>query len=221
MISQSNDLNVLYEDNHLIAIYKPPGISTQDDMTGDTSALELTKSWLKEKYKKPGNVFLGVIHRLDKPVGGVLLFGKTSKGASRLSEQFRERTVDKLYEALVEGTAPEEGRFEHNLTWSDPLRKALVGPEGKLSTLEFRRKETFSWGSRVEITLGTGRKHQIRCQFGSEKLPILGDIKYGAQPSKKNEIALVCFLLRFDHPITKEKVEIVLPGQFRLSGESR
>lgn len=209
-------MTVLFEDNHLIAIYKPHGVLTQSDITGEPSALELTKSWLKEKYKKPGNVFLGLIHRLDKPVAGVLVFGKTSKGASRLSEQFRTRTVEKRYEAWVEGEKVSAQRLVHKISWSDGLRKAVADVEGKDAILELTPKDTAAGVTHIEIDLITGRKHQIRFQLASEKMPVVGDTKYGATTSaREGAIALICHSISFDHPVSKERVSINLSPELR------
>ncbi len=209
-------MTVLFEDNHLIAIYKPHGVPSQSDITGEPSALELTKSWLKEKYKKPGNVFLGLIHRLDKPVEGVLLFGKTSNGASRLSEQFRSRTVEKRYEAWVEGTEISARRLTHRISWSDGLRKAVADPLGKEAILELTPKEAAGGVTHIEIDLITGRKHQIRYQLASEKIPVVGDTKYGATKSAGDgAIALICHSISFDHPVSKERVHINLSPELR------
>lgn len=209
-------MTVLFEDNHLIAIYKPHGVLTQSDITGEPSALELTKSWLKEKYKKPGNVFLGLVHRLDKPVAGVLVFGKTSKGASRLSEQFRTRTVEKRYEAWVEAEKVAPQRLSHKISWSEGLRKAVPDPEGKEAILELSPLAGADGVTHVEIDLITGRKHQIRYQLSTEKMPVVGDAKYGAtKPAREGAIALICHSISFDHPISKARLTIDLTPELR------
>lgn len=209
-------MTILFEDNHLIAIYKPHGVSTQSDITGEPSALELTKSWLKEKYKKPGNVFLGLVHRLDKPVAGVLLFGKTSKGASRLSEQFRSRTVTKRYEAWVEAAKVPAGRLVHKISWSDGLRRAVPDQDGQEAILEVSQGNAIGGITHVEIELITGRKHQIRYQLSAEKMPVVGDKKYGAtQVTRSGAIALICHSLAFRHPVSKERMQIDLSSELR------
>lgn len=211
-------MTILYEDNHLIAIYKPPGLLSQGDSSDDPSALALTKDWLKQKYQKPGNAFLGLVHRLDRPVGGVLVFGKTSKGASRLSEQFRTRAVTKRYEALVEGRPQPQATLEDRLDWDEAHRRAVVSADGKPSSLRYTRVSTSPPGTLLDIELFTGRKHQIRCQLAAAGLAIKGDRHYGAQePWSPGAIALVCYEIGLTHPIRREEtMAIRLPSEFRL-----
>lgn len=180
----SDSASVLYEDNHVIAVYKPPGLLTQGDKSGALTLMDWTKGWLRERHQKPGNIFLGLVHRLDKPVAGVVLFGKTSKGASRLSEQFRARTVEKVYWAWVEGGVPvPEGHLTHHIEETDEGRvlvHATASRLSKMAKLSYRLlKQTGSF-SQVEIHLETGRRHQIRAQFAAIGCPVIGDKKYGS-----------------------------------------
>jgi 23S rRNA pseudouridine1911/1915/1917 synthase len=180
-------LHVLYEDNHLIAVVKPAGVLTQGDVTGEPSLMDHVKDWLRAKYQKPGNVFLGLLHRLDREVAGVILFAKTSKGASRLSAQIRERRMEKIYGALVEGQPPDQGE----------LRGTVDGKEARLSYRVIARRPP---GAILEVNLETGRKHQIRIQLSEAGFPIAGDARYGAKTAfEAGGIALVARRLRFAH----------------------
>lgn len=204
-------MQILYEDNHLIAALKKPGQLTQGDATGDLSLFAEVKSFIKQRDHKPGNVFLGLLHRLDRPVGGVVLFAKTSKAASRLSAQIREHTIEKTYEALVEGTPPQEGRVRQWLrkdrkrnvvqAFDHPVRGALP------AELFFRCREAGEI-SRVEIIPVTGRPHQIRVAMASLDTPIVGDFKYGAHKPWHGQIALYATGLSFNHPIKKHRLDI-------------
>lgn len=191
-------LQVLYEDNHLIAVFKPVRMPVQGDISGDPSLIDVTKEWLKSKYGKPGNVFLGLVHRLDRPVSGIVVFGKTSKGASRLSEQFRARSVRKIYRALVEGIPANEAA----------LLEGQV--DGKSARLQYRVLSAVAGYAELEVELLTGRKHQIRRQLSEMGHPICGDGRYGARHAG-SEIALVAKRLEFDHPTREERIVVELP----------
>lgn len=210
-------MNILYEDNHLIAVEKRPGQLTQGDATGDVSLFAEVKALIKERNQKPGNVFLGLLHRLDRPVGGIVLFAKTSKGASRLSEQIREHTVEKWYEALVEGTPPESGAVRHWLR-KDRQRNIVQAFKhevaGSLPAELFFQRLSAGKISRMEIHPTTGRPHQIRVAMASLGTPIVGDFKYGAKQSWQGQIALYARGLAFDHPIKKHRVTIETPAPF-------
>lgn len=206
----SAPIDVLYEDNHLIAVRKPAGALVQADETEERSMMDDVKDYLKEKYNKPGNVFLGLVHRLDRNVTGIVVFAKTSKGASRLSEQFRKRDITKVYHALVEGKLEKPyGTLVNKLTKDEHRRLAYEAPEGKEAKLSYRVLEIIRGNTLVEIELDTGRFHQIRCQFGLLGHPLVGDYKYGADTTLPNqEIALAATRLEF-HTATGDK-EIAL-----------
>lgn len=207
-------MKVLYEDNHCIVVYKDAGIPVQGDETGDTSLMDMVKTYLKEKYQKPGAVFLGLIHRLDRPVSGIVIFGKTSKGASRLSEQFRVHTVKKIYRALVEGTLEKKEGALINYLSKDEKRNFVTvydGPHGdaKKAELSFKVIESKGKNTLVEIELKTGRSHQIRSQFAHIGHSLVGDSKYGAKEKyTKGAIALSAVKLEFDQPVTGERIII-------------
>jgi 23S rRNA pseudouridine1911/1915/1917 synthase len=209
-------LQILLEDNHLLAVVKPAGLATMGVAAGESSVLACARQYVKLRYGKPGNVYLGVVSRLDEPVSGVLLFARTSKAAARLSEQFRHRSVEKTYWGIVEADdLPASGRWEDVLAKDEPRRRMhRVGPEheaGLHAVLEYRRLRRLSVGWLVEILPETGRKHQIRVQFAERGWPVLGDKKYGAKRSFPTGIALHSRHLAFDHPISKERIELVAP----------
>jgi 23S rRNA pseudouridine1911/1915/1917 synthase len=214
-------LDVLYEDNHCLAVNKPAGRLTQGDDTGDPNLVDLARDYLKAKYAKPGNVYVGLVHRLDRPVSGVVLVARTSKAAARLSEQFREGAVEKVYWAIVEGR-PRDAEGE----WVDFLRKDAVrnvvevGARGSTGSHEarlgYRVLETHQGRAWLEIRPVTGRSHQIRVQLASRGLPIVGDRKYGARSTLyatdgKPRVALHARGLRFNHPIRKEAIWLSAP----------
>ena len=207
-------MHILYEDNHVIALVKPPGLATMGLPSGQETLLTQTKAYIKEKYAKPGEVYLGVVSRLDVPVSGIVLFARTSKAAARLNEQFREHTVEKTYVALVEGEiTPTEAECTDRLCNDKRHRKVFrtQSEEGKEARLRYRKLRQVSQCSLVEIQLETGRKHQIRLQLSARGFPIRGDIKYGAKMSFPDGIALHAWKLTFSHPITKERIELTAP----------
>lgn len=186
-------VEVLYEDNHLIAVYKPSGVLVQGDHTGDDSLFEQVKRYIKEKYQKSGNVFLGLVHRLDRPVSGIVLFAKTSKGASRISEQFRLGTVSKIYHAIVEGKPAQQkatlvhylekvGEKSHISKVSDKPGRNTVKAD-----LTYEVVASNGTSSLLKIDLGTGKFHQIRSQLSHIGHPIVGDVKYGAKGSLRDQ----------------------------------
>jgi 23S rRNA pseudouridine1911/1915/1917 synthase len=210
---------VLLLDNHLIAVWKPAGLLTQGDRSGDPNLLDEVKRWLARKYDKPGNVFLGLLHRLDRQVAGVVLFARTSKAASRLSEQFRERRVEKIYWALVQGRlTPDSGRLTHYID-PQPERPGVIAytepGTGRLpARLSYRTLRARAETSAIELVLETGRKHQIRAQLAAVGHPILGDFQYLATHSWNGPgIALVAKRLAFTHPISKQSVAVELPAE--------
>ncbi|MGV8074174.1 MAG: RluA family pseudouridine synthase [Syntrophobacteraceae bacterium] len=202
---------VLYEDNHLLVLYKPAGLLVQGDETREISLLDLAKTWIKKKYKKPGLVFLGMAHRIDRPVAGVVLFCRTSKAASRLSEQFRSGAVAKHYLAVVEGRLKKEsGRLVHQIE-RRRNRSSRIVPEpmqgSQEARLSYKLLDSFETRSLVEIHLETGRHHQIRLQMADLGHPILGDLRYGASaPLPAAQIALLARKLAVVHPIRNEKI---------------
>lgn len=203
-----SNLEILYEDNHIIVVVKPNNILSQSDNTNDTDMLTIIKSYLKEKYNKPGNVYLGLVHRLDRPVSGVMVFAKTSKAASRLSKQVSEHIFKKTYLAIVRNCNIEDnGVYEDYLVKLDNNSSKVVdsnkGKHCKLmyTTLE-RNKELNS--ALVKINLETGRHHQIRVQFSHHGHTLYGDQRYGIQDNK--QIALHAYRLEFIHPVTKEEM---------------
>jgi 23S rRNA pseudouridine1911/1915/1917 synthase len=216
---------VLYEDNHLLVIDKPCGLATMGVSSGDDSAVRMAAAYLKSKYRKPGNVYLGVVSRLDAVVSGVLVFARTSKAASRLSEQIRKQSVIKRYLALVEGQTPSEpsdvaGRFikiEHFLRKCERLQKVLVveshAPGSQQAILGLRWIRSFGNRSLVEIDLITGRKHQIRVQLSALGYPVLGDVKYGSTCRASSlgwagGIGLHCHRVTIQHPTRNESLTI-------------
>ena len=212
----SPNLKILFEDNHLLVIDKPPLLATMGVREGDDSLLEQARDYIREKYNKPGNVYLGVVSRLDAFVTGVIVFARTSKAASRLSEQFRSRTVEKKYWAIVPDNLPEHsGYLEDRLVKNETRHRMVVVqknapsvPGEKLARLEYmtigRFTPTNSMAqSLIEVKLETGRKHQIRVQFEHVGCPIIGDQKYGSNVPFKKGIALHSRLLVIEHPTKK------------------
>lgn len=198
-------LPVLYLDNHLLVINKPPGMLSQGDRTGDMDALTLGKSFLKEKFDKPGAVFLGLVHRLDRPASGVMVFARTSKAAARLSTQFRDRTVEKDYVALVEGTLQGSGEWRDNLMKEGSTVRTAQG--GKEAVLRWTSIEAGSETTLVGVRLETGRPHQVRVQFASRGHPLVGDFRYGShRPLDGRNLALHCSRLAIDHPTRSERL---------------
>ncbi len=211
-------LNVIYEDNHIIVVEKIVNIPSQGDKTGDVDMLSSIKDYLREKYQKPGNVYLGLIHRLDRPVGGVMVFAKTSKAAARLSEQVREKAFQKEYLVVVNGKMEsQKGEWKDWLFKNERANMSKVVPEGtknaKQASLEYevlKYNEEINL-SVVRVKLHTGRHHQIRVQFSSRGHSIYGDQKYGGRGHGK-QIALWAYRLTIFHPITKEEMTFqVLP----------
>jgi 23S rRNA pseudouridine1911/1915/1917 synthase len=208
-------MQVLYEDNHLLAISKPPGLATQGAAIGRDSVVAWARQYLKERYDKPGNVYVGVVSRLDAAASGVVLLARTSRAAGRLAGQFRERQVKKTYWALVQGNPPSAGSCEDWLAPDEPRRRmqiaAVRAPEAQLARLHFRRRGSIPGGAWLEIELETGRKHQIRLQLAHRGWPILGDRKYGCRRPFSDGIALHARRLIVEHPVRHEPLELVAP----------
>lgn len=212
------EIPILYEDNHLLVVTKPPGILSQADRFGAPDLLSLLKADLKQRHRKPGAVFLGLVHRLDRPVGGVMVFARTSKAASRLSEQIRNRAFQKIYLARVNGCpVPADSTLEHYLVKDrQTLRVRVVEPDvpdAKRALLTYHVEATRGGVSRVRIDLHTGRPHQIRVQLAAIGCPLIGDSKYGPAGGAQAEgpIALWANEIRFQHPTTREPLSFQAP----------
>lgn len=205
-------MEIVYEDNHIIVVNKDHGEIVQGDKTGDEPIVEKLKKYLKEKYAKPGNVFCGVVHRIDRPVAGLVIFAKTSKALSRLNDMLRKGEIHKSYRALVTGKPKNEnGKLEDYLISDGRINKTfIVSPEthdAKKSSLEYNTIGTGENYTLLQINLLTGRKHQIRAQLAHIGCPIKGDLKYGSKRSNKNGgISLQAASLSFVHPVSKQQM---------------
>jgi 23S rRNA pseudouridine1911/1915/1917 synthase len=214
-------LDILYEDNHCVAVAKPAGMLVQPDRTGDATLLDAVRDDLRHRHGKPGNVFAVPVHRLDRPVTGVVLFARTSKAASRLTAQFRAATVAKTYRALVEGEPPAEAFLEHALLKDGVTNRVrVVAPEtpgARLARLRYRVVSRHPAGVLLEVHPETGRAHQIRVQLATCGFPIVGDLRYGSKRGLGASIALHAAVLAFDHPTRGERivVESPLPAAWR------
>ena len=207
-----NDLNIIYEDNHIIVVEKIPNVPSQSDKTGDIDMLTMVKQYIKEKYNKPRNVYLGLVHRLDRPVGGIMIFAKTSKAASRLSDQVREKVFKKKYLAVVDGKIENKsGRLEDYLYKDERNNISKVvnknKKNAKFAKLDYEviKYDEVKNLSLVKVNLHTGRHHQIRVQLSNFGHSIFGDQKYGTRGQGK-QIALWAYELTINHPITKEEM---------------
>ena len=212
-------MEVVYEDNHIIIVNKSSGEIVQGDKTGDTPLSEHVKNYLKEKYNKPGNVFCGVVHRIDRPVSGLVIFAKTSKALERLNKMLRDGNIHKTYWALVEGVPGcQEKTLENFLVSDGRINKTFVSdcrnPEAKKSILSYK---TVARGDRytlLEVNLLTGRKHQIRAQLSANGNPIKGDLKYGARRSNRDgSISLQAHRIEFIHPVSGQRISLEIPPQ--------
>ena len=210
-------MKVIYEDNHIIVVNKEPGEIVQGDKTGDTPLSETVKQWIKETHAKPGNVFLGVVHRLDRPVGGLVVFAKTSKALTRLNEMFRNGDVHKTYWALSRNLPPQESdTLIHYITTAERNNRSYASDtpksgakEARLSYRLLARGERFNL---LEINLMTGRKHQIRVQMSAIGCPIRGDLKYGDKRSNPDgSISLIARRIRFIHPVSGKEIDLTAP----------
>ena len=205
-------INILYEDNHLLVVEKKVGVLSQSDGSDTLDILTLLKEYIKDKYNKPGNVYLGLVHRLDKEVGGVMVFAKTSKAARRLSEQIRNREFKKNYLAICKGKIDSNGEFCDYLKRDEYRSFVTNSKEGKEAKLNYEVISSKNSETLVKINLQTGRHHQIRVQFSYHKHPLLGDSKYGVKG--KYPLALFAYKLEFTHPTTKEKLSFkLLPSE--------
>ncbi len=206
-------LEILYEDNHLIAVNKKSGDIVQEDKTGDTPLSEFVKTYIKNKYKKPGKVFLGTIHRLDRPTSGVVLFAKTSKALSRMNKQFKNKEVHKTYWAIVDSPPPNNvGTLDNFLKKNEKQNKSYITNQekGKRSILNYKLLKKLDNFYHLEIKPKTGRHHQIRVQLSNIGCIIKGDVKYGAKRSNKDaSINLLAQKISFIHPVKKELINII------------
>ncbi len=214
IVSTSRNLQILYEDNHLIIVNKRPGDIVQGDATGDTPLSELVKEYIKHKYNKPGAVYLGVVHRLDRPTSGAVIFARTSKGLSRMNKMLAENKIQKKYWAIVGNKPPKkEELLVHWLKRNPKQNKSYAHksevPQSKRAELSYQWVKSLDRYHLLEIELKTGRHHQIRAQLAAIGLPIKGDLKYGAPRSNKDgSIHLHARSLNFEHPVKKEAVTI-------------
>ena len=208
-------VKVLYEDNHLIVAIKPAGVLSQSDGSNAPDMLTILKAYIKEKYQKPGEVYLGLVHRLDRPVSGVMVFARTSKAASRLSEQIRTRRVEKIYRCVVNGVLEGEGRLENFISKDEASNSVTVSdvekPGFKASYLDYRALASKDGMTLVEVKLGTGRSHQIRAQMAHAGHPLIGDQKYGKKDERTKDIALEAYKLSFEHPVKREFITFEAP----------
>lgn len=210
-------MTVVYEDNHIVIVNKTASEIVQGDKTGDTPLSETVKQYLKKKYDKPGNVFIGVTHRLDRPVSGLVVFAKTSKALSRLNEMFKNREVEKIYWAVVKSLPPEEeGELVHYLVRNEKQNKSYAYAKersgSKKAILHYRLIGKSQNYYLLEIDLKTGRHHQIRCQLAEMGCPIKGDLKYGFPHSNPDGgICLHARFIRFAHPVSKEMIKVEAP----------
>ena len=217
MASTKNNLAVLFEDNHLIIINKKSGDIIQGDKTGDTPLSEIVKEYIKEKYKKPGNVFLGVVHRLDRPTTGIVVFAKTSKALERFNKMLRDKTVHKIYWAVVKNKPIKEtdtltGFLKKNPKNNKSTSYSSEIEGSKKATLHYKLLKSLDNYHLLEVDLETGRHHQIRCQLSAIGSPIKGDLKYGFDRSNKDaSIHLHARKIEFIHPVTKESISITAP----------
>lgn len=208
---------ILFEDNHLLIINKKAGELAQGDETGDIPLIDSLKDYIKQRDNKPGNVFLGLVHRLDRPTSGVLIFAKTSKALTRMNEMFQKRNIDKVYRAIVQSKPPKDfERLEHYLKKNPKNNKTTVyskpTADAKKAILEYTYLGALDSFHCVEVKLFTGRSHQIRAQLSSVGCPIKGDLKYGAKRSNPNgSICLHAHRITFEHPVKKEELTIVAP----------
>ena len=205
-------INIIYEDNHILVVEKPINIPVQEDSTKDIDLLTILKKYLKEKYNKPGNVYLGLVHRLDRPVGGVMVFAKTSKAASRLSKSITTNDFHKIYYAVVTGNLKKEDKLVDYLKKDPKNNMSYVtnSKEGKLSILTYNLVAKKDNLNLVKINLLTGRSHQIRVQFASRNNPLVGDQKYNIKEKNNPQIALFAQSITFPHPITKKLLTYTL-----------
>ncbi len=219
MDKRMNAPHILYEDNHLLVVEKPENLPVQADASGDADLLSVCKAYVKERYRKPGEVYLGLVHRLDRPVGGVMVFARTSKAAGRLTSQFKDRTAHKRYVAIVEGKAPAFGECVDWLLKDEKTNTTRVVPEGtdgaKKAILRYRTLARENGTSLLDVELLTGRPHQIRVQLSSRGLPIVGDMRYNPNAKPGTQIRLWSYTLTITHPTQQEPMTFYSIPQWR------
>ena len=209
--------HILFEDNHILAVNKLPGQLVQGDKTGDKPLSELVKTYIKDKYNKPGEVYLGVVHRIDRPTSGVVLFARTSKAAARLSEQFQHKEIDKSYWTIVQGHCEKEAQqlVNHLFKIEKKNKSIVVQPDkagAKQASLTYSTVEKGDRYTLLSVNIETGRHHQIRCQLAKMGNPVQGDVKYGAKRANKDRsISLHARSIEFTHPTTKERIKLKAP----------
>ncbi|MBO5046484.1 MAG: RluA family pseudouridine synthase [Clostridia bacterium] len=213
-MNEENKLTILYEDNHIIVVYKPQNLASCPDESGDCNLLDQIKDYIKTAYQKPGNVYVGLVHRLDRPTGGVMVFAKTSKAAGRLGEQMKTGDFDKRYLAVLNGTpSPESGNLVNWLkknTVNNMVYLCTQATDGaKMASLDYRVLEKTDKYALTELKLHTGRSHQIRVQMAGIAHPVYGDMRYGGERAQKGKLALWAYSLSFTHPVTKERMKFI------------
>lgn len=210
-------MEVVYEDNHIIIINKAPGEIVQGDKTGDVPLVDIVRQWIREKYAKPGNVFCGVVHRLDRPVGGLVVFAKTSKALARMNEMFRNGEVHKTYWAITRNMPPKSSdRLTHYITTTERNNKSYASPTpkngAKEAILGYKLMASSDRYHLLEVNLETGRKHQIRVQLSAIGCPIKGDLKYGDKRSNPDgSISLMARRISFTHPVSGKHIDVTAP----------
>ena len=209
-----DELKILHEDNHIIVVLKPQGVPSCGDESGDGNMLDAVKEYIRTAYGKPGNVYVGLVHRLDRPTGGVMVFAKTSKAAARLSEQMRSGDFEKKYLAVLSAVPKEpQAKLVNYLKKNAVNNMVYLCPpttEGaKMASLEYRVAEEKGGYALAEIKLHTGRSHQIRVQMAGIGCPVFGDMRYGGERAKKGNLALWAYSLTFTHPVTKERLRFM------------
>ncbi len=212
---QTDELNILYEDNHLIVVLKPQMTACCPDESGDENLFDCVKEYLKAAYNKPGNAFLGLVHRLDRPTGGVMVFAKTSKAAARLTEQMKNGGFEKKYYAVLCGTPNKKTAVLENYLRKNSVTNTVyvctqTEENAKFASLEYNLIEEKAGLSLAEITLHTGRTHQIRVQFSAINCPVYGDMRYGGEKAVKGRLALWAYSLKFSHPTTGETLKFLI-----------
>ncbi len=209
------ELNILYEDNHIIVVLKPQMVASCPDESGDKNLLDTVKEYIKTQYNKPGNAYVGLVHRLDRPTGGVMVFAKTSKAAARLSAQIKEGGFEKRYYAVLCGApAEKKGTLENYLRKNSVNNTVYVCTQteegARFASLEYEIKQEVNGLALAEIKLGTGRTHQIRVQTAAINCPVYGDMRYGGEKAVKGRLALWAYSLKFTHPTTGEKMRFIV-----------